>query len=169
MYCTLDDIKKQIPGEAILQLTDDNQVGITIEMIVAAMAGTEQPDPDQDPALIAAAEEAAGFIGEAIAGADSEIDGYCSVKYSVPFAVVPAVIKKVSADLAIYNLYARRVETMPEVRADNRKNSIALLKDISRGMVKLGEVADSAPTQKQQSPMVTSSPRLFGRDKMKGL
>lgn len=167
MYSTLDDIKKQIPAETIIQLTDDDQVGITVEMIVAALAGTT--DPLQDADLTAAAESAAGYITEAIASADSEIDGYCSVKYSVPFATVPAIIKKVSADLAIYNLYARRVETMPEVRADSRKNSIALLKDISRGLVKLGELAATAPVQPQQSPVITSSPRLFGRDKMKGL
>jgi len=173
MYCTLDDIKKQIPAETIIQLTDDDQVGITMEMIVASLAGGEPPEPDPeeevDPALAPAAEAAAGYITEAIASADSEIDGYCSVKYSIPFAVVPAIVKKISADLAIYNLYARRVETMPEVRADSRKNSIALLKDISRGLVKLGEVAATTPVQPQQSPAITSSPRLFGRDKMKGL
>ena len=146
-----------------------------MEMIVAALAGGEPPEPDPDPeaevdpALAPAAEAAAGYITEAIASADSEIDGYCSVKYAVPFVVVPAIVKKISAHLAIYNLYARRVETMPEVRAANQKNSIDLLKSISRGIVKLGEVADTAPVQPQQSPVITSSPRLFGRDKMRGL
>ena len=171
MYCSLDDIKKQIPADAIIQLTDDDQVGITLEMIVEVLAGGEPPEPapDADPALAPAAEAAAGYITEAIASADSEIDGYCSVKYIVPFAVVPPIIKKISVHLAIYNLYARRVETMPDVRVANQKNSIDLLTKIARGLVKLGEQAATAPVQPQQSPVITSSPRLFGRDKMKGL
>jgi len=141
MYCTLDDIKAKLPEETILQLTDDDNLGEIDQVKIEA----------------------------AIAEADSEIDGYCSVKYTVPFAVVPAVIKKVSVDLAIYHLYARRVEVMPEVRDRNRSNAVGLLKDISKGLVKLGEVAATAPVQPQQSPVITSSPRLFGRDKMKGL
>lgn len=167
MYSSLDDIKKQIPADAIIQLTDDDQVGITLEMIEAALAGT--PDPALDPELAAAAAAAASFIIEAIETADSEIDGYCSVKYSVPFAVVPGIIKKISLDLSIYNLYARRVETMPDVRAANQKNSLRLLENISKGLVKLGEAAATAPVQQQQSPEITSSTRLFGRDRMKGL
>lgn len=167
MYSALDDIKKQIPAEAIIQLTDDDQVGITLEMIVAAMAGTT--DPLQEASLTEAAEAAVEFITDAITSADAEIDGYCSTKYTVPFAVVPAVIKRISTHLAIYNLYARRVETMPEVREANRKNSIDLLTKISRGIVALGELAASAPVQPSQSPAITSSPRIFGRDKMKGL
>lgn len=141
MYSTLDDIKAKLPEETLLQLTDDDSLG----------------EIDQ------------AKIDAAITEADSEIDGYCSTRYTVPFAVVPAVIKKVSVDLAIYHLYARRVEKMPEVREVNRNNAVGLLKDISRGMVKLGEVATTAPVQPQQSPVITSSPRLFSRDKMKGL
>jgi len=141
MYSTLDDIKAKLPEETLLQLTDDDGLGEIDQVKVDA----------------------------AITEADSEIDGYCSTKYTVPFAVVPAVIKKISVDLAIYHLYARRVEVMPEVRDANRNNGVALLKDISRGMVKLGEVAATAPVQPQQSPVITSSPRLFSRDKMRGL
>lgn len=167
MYSTLDDIKKQIPDEIILQLTDDKQVGITMVMVVAALAGT--PDPLQDPDLTEAAAAAASYITEAISDGDTIIDGYCSVRYHIPFAVVPPIIKPISINLAIYNLYSRRVETMPEVRAINQKNAIKILVDISQGKIQLGALATTAAVQPQQSPVITSSPRLFGRDKMKGL
>lgn len=167
MYSSLDDIKKQIPADAIIQLTDDEQVGITLEMIVAALAGT--PDPELEPAVAAAAAAAASFITEAIENADVVIDGYCSARYQFPFAVVPPIIKPISVDLAIYNLYARRFEVMPELRDKNRSNAIKLLTDISLGKVKLGSLAATAAPVAQQSPQITSNPRLFGRNKMKGL
>jgi phage gp36-like protein len=141
MYCTLDDIKKQIPEETILQLTDDAGLGEIDQVIV----------------------------DEAITNACAIIDGYCSSRYLIPFAVVPAIIKPVAVDLAVYNLYARRVETMPEVRAANQKNAIKLLVDISQGRIQFGAQAATSAVQPQQSPSITSSPRLFSRDKMRGL
>lgn len=141
MYCSLDDIKKQIPEEAILQLTDDDALGVIDE----------------------------AKVEEAISNAGALIDGYCSARYLIPFATVPAIIKPIAVDLAVYALYARRVETMPEVRAANQKNAVKLLGDISTGKVRLGAQATVTAVQPQQSPSITSSPRLFSRDKMRGL
>jgi phage gp36-like protein len=141
MYCTIDDIKQQIPEEVIVQLTDDDNQGVIDE----------------------------AKVNDAIANADALIDGYCSGRYVVPFVVAPAIIKPLAMDLAIYNLYARRVETMPDVRDKNRSNAIKLLADISKGAVKLGEVAATTPVQPQQSPEITSADRLFSRTSMKGL
>ena len=141
MYCALADILKQIPEEVILQLTDDANMGVVNQEVV----------------------------DEAIANAGAVIDGYCSARYTIPFATVPAIIKPIAVDLAVYNLYARRVETMPDVREANQKNAIKLLSDISKGAIRLGAEAVTAATSTQQSPQVTSNGRLFSRDKMRGL
>lgn len=141
MYSTLNDIKSQLPEEVLIQLTDDNALGTV----------------DEEK------------VNQAIANADAEIDGYCSVKYRVPLDPVPAIIKRISAHLTIYDLYSRRVEVMPEVRAENRKSSIKHLENISRGIVKLGELAEVVQPQPAQSPEITSSPRLWGRDRTRGL
>jgi len=142
MYCTLEDIKKIIPEETVVQLTDVADLGVI--------------DAEK--------------VAEAIASADAIIDGYCAGRYLLPFAVVPAIVKPIAIDLTVYNLYAIRVETMPDVREKNRANAIRLLEHIAAGKVRLGDAAGvEAPVSTQQSPTVTSNERLFSRNSMKGL
>lgn len=141
MYSTLDDIKKLLPEETIIQLTDDGNLGEVYQ----------------------------GHVDEAIAQADAEINSYCGTKYSVPFATVPDIVKKISVDIAIYNLYSRRVEEIPETRADRYKNAIKQLEGIAKGLISIGE--DPAPAASTQgSPEVnkTENDRIFTRDKMGG-
>jgi len=118
-YSTLDDIKKVLPEAAILQLTDDDDEGAIDE----------------------------GKVSEAIAAADAEIDAYCAGRYSVPFESVPDLVKKLSVDLAVYNLYCRKVETVPDAKKDRYNNAMRMLRDIAAGksslMVGETEVADS--------------------------
>lgn len=141
-YCTLTDITKSIPEDALAQLTDDEGAGRLIEERVE----------------------------EAIASADAEIDSYCAARYAVPFGTVPAVVKKVSADIAIYNLYSRRVEEIPAARADRYKNAIRLLDGIAKGTITLG--VDPAPTASTEGSKAeankTASDRVCTRDTMEG-
>jgi len=80
-YSTQADILEQLSEAHLIQLTDD------------AGAGTVDAD----------------VVSRAIADADAEIDSYCATKYDTPFTTVPAVIRKLSVDMAIYNVYARRM------------------------------------------------------------
>jgi phage gp36-like protein len=142
MYCTLEDILKKIPTDTVVQLTDDTDGG-----------GIDEVKTD-----------------EAIADAGREIDAYCGSRYILPFAVVPDIIAKLAADIAIYNLYSRVTETIPDTRADRYKNAIKLLEGIAKGAISLGAAATSqAPVVAGKSPQVESSPRLFSRDSMRGL
>ena len=77
MYCTLEDLKKMMDEATLVQLTDDEGHGIV----------------NQER------------INEAISQADAEINSYCAVKYTVPFAVVTDLVRKLSVDIALYNLY----------------------------------------------------------------
>jgi len=68
------------------------------------------------------------------------IDSYCGQVETVPFgsggAAVRAVIKQHSITIAIYFIYSRR-SVAPEIRAQNYKDAISHLKDISTGKASL--------------------------------
>lgn len=150
-YCTLADIKYLLPEEAIIQLTDDEHL---------KPSSMDPANPDH-AAIIAR-------IDEAIETADAEIDGYCASRYSVPFSPVPGVINKLSVELAIYYLYARR--TVPEKIEKRYDKAVSRLKDIARGTFSVG--VDPAPTASTSADGAatnkTISDRVFTRDSLKG-
>lgn len=142
MYTALDNINGQITEQTVIQLTDDEGLGVVHT----------------------------GRVDEAIVAADAVIDGYCSSRYVVPFNPVPAIIAKCSLDMAIYNLYSRRVEVMPEVRDKNNSAALKLLAAIAKGDVALGgALTPAAPAATNRAPEITSNSRQFTRDKMRGL
>jgi phage gp36-like protein len=136
-YITLEDLKKIMPGEEITQLTDDEGTG-----------SVNQPRVD-----------------EAIARADAAIDAYCASRYCVPFAVPPALIKAISADLAAYYLCSRRADLVSAARTDRYKNALARLEAISRGLITLVTqvVASEGP-----GTNASSDERLFTRESLGG-
>jgi len=143
-YSALTDIQKLLPDDTILQLSVDP-------------ADTDQTTINQTR------------VDEAIAQADAEINSYCGSKYSVPFATAPAIVKKISVDIAIYNLYSRKVDEIPETRADRYKNAIRQLEGISRGLISIGvDPAPAAPTVGGSETNKETNDRIFTRDKMEG-
>lgn len=108
-YITLDDIKKSLPEEVIIQLTDDAHTGAVDQTCVE----------------------------NAIAQADAVVDAYCSSLYEVPFTTVPQLVKNISADIAIFNLYSRKAEQAPAARIEKYRSAIGKLEMISEGRVSL--------------------------------
>jgi len=108
-YCTQSDLLEQITEAELVQLTVDDD--------------SETPD--------------AAVIARAIADADAEIDSYCS-RYPLPFDPVPDIIRKISVDIALYNLYSRRQNSVTEERTKRYDNAIRFLRDAARGLVSLG-------------------------------
>lgn len=138
-YCAKADILEQLDEEILIQLTDDEG------------AGTVDDD----------------MVTRAIADADAEIDSYCGVRYSVPFTTVPGMIRKLAVEFAIYNLYGRR-KGVSDDRKDRYNNGIRFLRDVSKGVVSLGaDDPDSTPSD-ANAPQISSSERIFSREKMKG-
>jgi phage gp36-like protein len=140
-YSTQTDIIKLLPEDTLIQLTDDEGVGVVSDERVS----------------------------EAISQADAEIDSYCGSRYAVPFATTPDIVKKISVDLAIYNLYSRKVEEIPATRSDRYKNAIRQLEGIASGKISIGE--DPAPTGATSSGAevnISSEDRTFTRDKLAG-
>jgi len=108
-YCVIDDIKKVFPEERLIELTDDNNTGAYDENIMNSL----------------------------IEKATNEINGYCQERYSIPFAVVPGLIKDMCVDIVIYLLYLRR-ERVPEEIQANYKRILEKLRDIADGKISLG-------------------------------
>ena len=137
-YSTLTDMKKLIPETAIIQLTDDENTGSVNQ----------------------------ARVDEAIAQADAEIDSYCGGRYTVPFTTVPDIVKKISVDIAIYNLYSRRVEEIPETRAERYKNAMRQLEGIASGKITVGEPEADVPESGGVKTNTTADDRIFTKDKL---
>ena len=140
-YCTQSDILEQLDEDVLIQLTDDADAGAVDASVVA----------------------------RAIIDADAEIDSYCGVRHTVPFTTVPEIIRKVSVDIAIYNLYVRR-KGAPESRKERYDNAIRFLKDVSMGKASLGENdPEGTPPDTHAPQMSPDNPeRIFTREKLKG-
>jgi phage gp36-like protein len=134
MYCTLDDLRAQVPEAVLVDLTDDE--------------GTGAINADR--------------VNAAIASASSEIDGYCQSRYPVPFDPVPPFIKKLAVDITLYNLFARRgydEDSADRSILDRYKNAVRVLENIAKGVVTLGQ-----PTPPPATGInIASSERKFSR------
>ena len=108
-YSTKDDILLQIDEETLINLTDDDDSGTIDDNVV----------------------------NRAIADADALIDSYLSSRYAIPLLSAPAIIKNISVDIAIYNLYSRRTDTIPDIRKDRFTNALKYLQDITNGKIAL--------------------------------
>ena len=141
-YSTIDDIRALLPEDELLRLTDDEGLG---------SVNTARVDA-------------------AIARADADIDSYCAARYSVPVTPVPQLLKSISVDLAVYDLYSRAVISMPEVRGRRQRDARKHLEDIAGGRATLGtsEVPSPADTGSGAETNKPTDTNVFSRDKLGG-
>jgi len=137
MYCLLEDIKKQVSGDTLIQLTDDNQLG-EIDLAIA---------------------------DEAVIYSETMIDGYLRGRYVLPLSATPAVIKILAVDLSIYRLYSRRFQTdTPDAISEKYKNCIKILEQIQKGIISLGiETAGKPPKLGEYRVNKTYEDKVFSK------
>lgn len=105
------------------------------------------------------------LIDRAIADADALIDGYLAVRYQLPLASVPRLVKDLSLRIAIYYAHAH---VAPDKIKEGHDNAIATLKQISAGHVRL-DVAGVEPAASGASEVRTNNPeRPLTNQTMKG-
>ena len=109
-YCTTADLENALPTDELIRLTDD--------------AGSGAVD--------------SGKLTEAIDDGAAEIDGYLAGRYEVPISTAPQILVKVNRDLAIYYLYGRVKQNMPELWKERYENAIRLLTKVGEGKLTLG-------------------------------
>jgi len=141
-YSLKADLLTEISEDELIGLTDDESAGIVNEARVTA----------------------------AIAKGDGIADIYYGKVVPVPIAApVPAVVKQNSITMGIYFLYSRR-SAVPEIRAQNYKDVMKHLGDISTGKASLPPVteADVGDQIKASGPEeeATGEDRTFTKDKM---
>jgi len=133
-YATLDDIRERLPEDELVNLTDDAGAG----------------------AVDAAA------VARAIADADAEIDGYLGGRHPVPLSPVPALVRKLSVEVAIYHLHSRRGGA-PEEWRKRYEDGRRLLENIAKGLVTLGGDAPDSGQPAGGAAAAQSETRLFSR------
>ncbi len=138
-YSLQADILDQLDEVVLIELTDDAGAGVV--------------DTDK--------------VARAIEDADATIDAYCQERYTIPLSPVPDKIRSVSVDIAIYNLYSRRDDTVPDVRKDRHKENIRFLEMVAAGKIKLG-ASTPVESNTRDSVNITSNERAFTRTKMQG-
>ncbi|HUU89246.1 MAG TPA: DUF1320 domain-containing protein [Candidatus Glassbacteria bacterium] len=109
-YTDIIRIKKYMPEDVIMQLTDDNNVGQICQEIV----------------------------DEAIASAQTIIDAYLRGRYPVEMetADIPELITDLTTIITCYNLYRRKISlTMPDTIINEYKYCMQMLKDIQSGKI----------------------------------
>jgi len=133
-YCELSDIEKQIPEEILIELTDDDGVGAVDT----------------------------GNVDRAIEDADDEIDSFLSLRYSLPLASTPGMVRRMSVDLAICNLYGRRPHlTIPETRKERCDTDRKLLGEIAKGKLSLGSDSPDPSSDAGVETTRSKSDRIF--------
>lgn len=137
-YCTQDDIEKQVPRDTLIELTDDYGANVVDT----------------------------GMIARAIADADEEIDAFISMQYSLPFGSTPALVRLMSVNLAICNLYGRRPHLdIPETRKERCDRDRRRLELIAGGKLKIDVPDPDTDSDAGVGISVVKSDRVFTRGK----
>ena len=119
MYSTVEDLAKIIPERTIAQLTDD--AGAAVDQAV---------------------------VDEAIEASDEVIDAYLGGRYDLPFAPVPPIVSRLSADITIFHLYGRRPEReMPKTIEMKYRESVRMLEKIRDGVMNIVYEGGSEPPE----------------------
>jgi phage gp36-like protein len=148
IYATSDDMIARYPNRDLVQLTNE--------------------DPTQTTVNTAP-------IDQAIEDASSEIDGYLESRFALPLTDPPAVLNRLTCDIAMYRLQSLR--PLHDL-ADARKrydDALSLLLRVARGEVTLGLAADNLEPPQSSGSVVTAvggelsiTPRIFNRGSLKG-
>lgn len=134
MYSALADILERLPQDVLIDLTDDDGAGTVDESVVT----------------------------RAIADADAEIDAYVGKRHNLPLAKTPDILRRLSVELAIGNLYSRRAAGTPDEWRNRAKDATRLLRDIADGRVSLG-LDDPVGTPTGSPTIVNGQPRRTSR------
>jgi phage gp36-like protein len=83
-------------------------------------------------------------VTRALGDAAALIDGYLAKKYALPLVETPPALTKVAADIARYFLHGKAADKDSPVTAAYNQ-AIGWLRDVSKGLVELGDGAIVPP------------------------
>lgn len=134
MYCTTQDIEKQITHEILVQLTNDTPPQDTVDDSVTY---------------------------EAILYSSTLIDGYLRGKYTLPLDTHFPLLRIIAIDLSIYRLYSRRLQAdMPDSILEQYKEAIKTLEKIQKGTIALAIETDEESSVAETKDYITNKTKF---------
>ncbi len=153
-YSTLTDIRGMMTEDILIRMTNDEEVAVTLI----------DPNNSAHANMVAR-------INAAIAKADSTIDSKLRDIFNLPLSPLPDVIKDCAVDIAIYNIYTRKMPEAPASRKDRFDDAIRTLERIADGKQSIGENTppDAQPeTLDSISTNKTLDDRVFTKESLGG-
>lgn len=95
-------------------------------------------------------------ITRCLDGASAVIDGYLSLRYTLPLSVAPPLLKDACVVIAAYRLASDPAALSEDMRK-RYEDAIAFLKDVARGFAGIGV----ATTAQQQAANAAATPSPF--------
>lgn len=138
-YTTQSDLEERYGTQLLIQLTDRG----------ALATGTIDES----------------VVAKAIAKAESLINGYLAVRYVLPLSTIPDPVPEVAERIAIYGLH---VYAPDEKIKDEYKEALAMLRDISKGVIQLAAEGVPAAPSGGGGVEYTEKARPFTDSTMKG-
>lgn len=109
----------------------------------------------------------AAAVNQALAAATSLIDAHVGVRYMTPLATVPDLVRDLCIDITLYKL-ATEGNGLTEEKRTRYEDALSLLKRIADGKANLDLPLPEARPKSAGAVIVSSQPRQFGRDRMRG-
>lgn len=140
MYAVLDDILERISESELIGLTND-EGGDTVDTSV---------------------------VDRAIADAGSLVDGYCQSRDLLPFQSVPPLIRMVTVDLAVFNLFSRRTHIdVPDGVKARQKQAVDTLKQIQAGKIPVVDGSgETVGSDEPETIQVAANDALFSKEEL---
>lgn len=105
-------------------------------------------------------------IDAALTHADNMIDGYVGVRYAVPLASVPDLVRTWAVSIARYMLHRNGA---PDHVGADYKEAVAALKDVARGQIALPVAVGADPLSTASGTIMSDHPaEVFTADRLRG-
>lgn len=101
-------------------------------------------------------------LAAVITAAEAEVDGYLGVRYALPLASVPAMVKALAARITVYRLHRRRPGTIGEDLQKDYERACAQLDRIAAGTLALGPQPEPGENPERVIQSSYTTP-VFGR------
>ena len=142
-YATAQDVINRYPNRDLVQLTNEDPAATTVNTAP---------------------------IAQALADASAEIDGYIEGRFTLPLADPPAVLNRLTTDIAMYRLQTLRPLHDLEDARKRYEDAVAMLTKVAAGELTLGLSADGRepPVATGTVEAVQGPDRVFDRRKLRG-
>jgi phage gp36-like protein len=149
-YATTNDLTARYPNRDLVQLSNEDPTQMTVNDAT---------------------------LQQALSDASDEIDGYLESRFALPLTDPPAVLARLTCDIAMYRLQVLRpLHDLADARK-RYEDAVELLIRVARGEVTLGLAADNIEpltaggaiqTQAGGDPNGSLPKRIFDRGSLKG-